>query len=550
MSRLTSQNVLDFKDEFKKQIEEQTTKFFHSSSESKIDESSLKFTQDVHIYARVRPMLPTEAGAGNYTVIRNQEQKIVVFEPGFSLTVKPKVKPSSFKLDYTFGESVTNHDLYSYLAAPLVTLAVGGGVGSLIASGQTGSGKTYTITGLLNDLVNDLISKLSDTQSILLTVIEILGDDVEDLLHPGNKVEIREDRFGEIVYQGAEEQEHREFEDLLNAIQVAFLHRRTAGTLRNATSSRSHAIVRLTVRENSVEKKALGIKEGRLFLVDLAGSERQADREKHDRARLEESKLINQSLMTLKDCIRARSSSGMTKSGHHLHIPYRNSKLTLSLRGNFELATTRPHKLSLVVCVSPLATDASHSIDTLRYGQGLMAAPPSIVVGEDTNNPVNWSRSKCFEYIFKKTKGRCDPMNIIPEASQSGKDLVEIPEAVFIEKAMLPFVDRTTVSSSDLAADLVYVPIREEASSSSTPSPSSKQTSSVNAIHSEPSSFLSSRPLSVVEAKRLYTDIWTLVVDSKTKMRKKMTQLKDKSRSFRNATDRWAVEYLAATNKK
>lgn len=43
------------------------------------------------------------------------------------------------------------------------------------------------------------------------------------------------------------------------------------------------------------------------MVVDLAGSERAADRVGNDRERVEEGRLINESLMGLKDCVRARS---------------------------------------------------------------------------------------------------------------------------------------------------------------------------------------------------------------------------------------------------
>jgi hypothetical protein len=47
--------------------------------------------------------------------------------------------------------------------------------------------------------------------------------------------------------------------------------------------------------------------EGRLYVIDLAGSERAADSKGHSKARMDETKQINLSLMALKECIRART---------------------------------------------------------------------------------------------------------------------------------------------------------------------------------------------------------------------------------------------------
>ena len=55
----------------------------------------------------------------------------------------------------------------------------------------------------------------------------------------------------------------------------------------------------------------------------------------HSSSRFQETRLINTSLLTLKSCISARASAG--RSSSDLHIPYRNSKLTLLLRDCFEL---------------------------------------------------------------------------------------------------------------------------------------------------------------------------------------------------------------------
>lgn len=125
--------------------------------------------------------------------------------------------------------------------------------------------------------------------------------------------------------------------------------RRTESTGKNATSSRSHAVVKIRITETDPQKLAASVPDGFLFLVDLAGSERAADRAGHSQERLAESKLINTSLMTLKDCIKARGSVG--QSNKHVHIPYRASKLTTILRDCFELGVKRyaPQQRALIL---------------------------------------------------------------------------------------------------------------------------------------------------------------------------------------------------------
>lgn len=99
-------------------------------------------------------------------------------------------------------------------------------------------------------------------------------------------------------------------------------------------------------------------------LLMLIGSESATDKTCHNSERMKESRLINTSLMNLKDCMRGRSM--VLQSKNHVHIPYRTSKLTLVLRDCFELAVRRPIKTAIVACVSPLETACYHSTNTLR----------------------------------------------------------------------------------------------------------------------------------------------------------------------------------------
>lgn len=112
-----------------------------------------------------------------------------------------------------------------------------------------------------------------------------------------------ENKHGKIEVSDCVETEHSTAENLSEAIKAAMTERSTNSTGKNDTSSRSHAINLIRVKNNIMKEAEDGI----LYLIDLAGSERNADSKDHDKMRIKESKEINTSLMNLKDCIRHRT---------------------------------------------------------------------------------------------------------------------------------------------------------------------------------------------------------------------------------------------------
>lgn len=127
--------------------------------------------------------------------------------------------------------------------------------------------------------------------------------------------------------------------------------RTTQKTEANDTSSRSHAICQVFLRDPETGKL-----KGKLGLVDLAGSERGSDTKSHNAQRRAESAEINTSLLSLKECIRALGQKSS-------HVPYRGSKLTLILKDCF----SPDSKTTMIATVSPGASSTDHSLNTLRY---------------------------------------------------------------------------------------------------------------------------------------------------------------------------------------
>lgn len=262
-----------------------------------------------------------------------------------------------FRMDHIFGEDDTTDDIYMYAVQPLADFVLDGGRATVFAYGQTGSGKTFTMTGIQKFIVEDLFHLFENDSryqsgrlEIGVSFFEIYGGRCQDLLNNRHRLEIREDGNGEVQIAGLEELIATNSDTMLNIIDMGNKNRTTHATESNDVSSRSHAICQIMIRNNG---KIIG----KLSLIDLAGSERGADTKSHNRQRRMEGAEINKSLLALKECIRALDCNST-------HIPYRASKLTLVLKDSF---TNKNSRTVMIVNISPAASSADHTLNTLRY---------------------------------------------------------------------------------------------------------------------------------------------------------------------------------------
>lgn len=136
MSTYSKEQILAEKKEYMRQINQKLSTTFTTEKQINDEETRLRFSKDVRIFARIRPMLSPEIAEGNFQVIYGKERQICVFNPSFSLTMKPQIKPTLTKLDHIFDTAASNDDVYNVIVDPLLKLALGGGVGAMIASGQ------------------------------------------------------------------------------------------------------------------------------------------------------------------------------------------------------------------------------------------------------------------------------------------------------------------------------------------------------------------------------------------------------------------------------
>lgn len=367
-------------------------------------------TSTFTVCARVRPILEHERSSKNFAAcVAGQRiadrpggaaytEQALVCTPKISVRGIPKIEKKSFDFDYMFDEDSTNEEVYELACAPLVNRALNGQIGVVFAYGQTGSGKTHTMNGIMDRVIESPALFNSET-SLTFSYLEIIGTDITDCLEEtgDTAVKIGESLDGRILIRGLSSHVVTTSNDLTELMDKAKSLRATESTARNATSSRSHGIGILKCKDNDT-----GI-EGELYIIDLAGSERAADSANHSKERMAETKAINASLSSLKECVRARTMA--SKPGNKkVHVPYRRSKLTLLMKDIFDIGCPRVCSTVMLSMCSPLAADISHTANTLKY-----AAPLRVVIQPSTKNknqmevdkrdPLLWTNAQVMTWL-------------------------------------------------------------------------------------------------------------------------------------------------------
>jgi len=200
---------------------------------------------------------------------------------------------------------------------------------------------------------------------------------------------IGEDHLGRIQYKDLKEIEVTSSAQFLACNTLAANNRETVATFKNETSSRSHAVCRIRFINKNFQMAEVG----EFMLFDLAGSENNSDAKFHDKEMQKQSKEINKSLMTLKECIRNRALQAMNPNQKY-HIPYRGSKLTLVLKNSFELTSKIHCKTVVFANVSPAVIDHAQTKNTLRYVTPIKIGAKEKVKNKnlepDEKNPASW----------------------------------------------------------------------------------------------------------------------------------------------------------------
>lgn len=318
---------------------------------------------NIRVFCRVRPVCQEVTEPDSKTMVTFDSDDDAV------LYLSNKGKLMTFELDKVFPPQITQDEVFQEVQS-LVTSCIDGFNVCIFAYGQTGSGKTYTMEGVPEDpginqrALRLLFSEVSEKKpdwdyNITVSMVEIYNETLRNLLgdNPSEKLDIKmcPDGSGQLYVPGLTEFSVESVEDINRVFELGHMNRATACTNLNEHSSRSHALLIITVAgfNSSTGHRT----SGKLNLVDLAGSERIA-KSGAEGSRLREAQCINKSLSALGDVINALRS-------RHSHVPFRNSRLTYLLQDSL----SGDSKTLMVVQVSPLESNLSESVCSLKFAQ-------------------------------------------------------------------------------------------------------------------------------------------------------------------------------------
>ncbi|XP_062822751.1 kinesin-like protein KIF3C isoform X2 [Anolis carolinensis] len=359
----------------------------------------------LRVVARCRGLSRREASQGAERAVfldRAQGQVLLRASPGDPAALK------SFSLDGVFGGGGGEEGaLFAAAAAPVVEAALGGVNGTLLCYGQSGSGKTFSLFGpggdgeegadedaeiaegesedteslsdpvpcrgllpLAAELLFARIAGAAPEQRFLVraSFLEVYLEEVRDLLAPPGsglgssprRLELKESPERGVYLKDLSAFVTKDAAELRHVLRLGQRCRARGATAVNPRSSRSHAVVLLTI-ECSQDGEAEPVRVGKLHLVDLAGGERQGRGGGVGVGVVgggREAARINLSLSALGHVIWA-----LAEGRCRTHVPYRDSKLTRLLQDSLGGSA----RTALLATLSPASLCLEESLSTLRF---------------------------------------------------------------------------------------------------------------------------------------------------------------------------------------
>ncbi|CAA0843083.1 P-loop containing nucleoside triphosphate hydrolases superfamily protein [Striga hermonthica] len=332
-----------------------------------------KKTTTLTVAVKCRPL--TERERGRNIVRVHDDKEILLLDPDLSKDyldrVQNRSKERRYTFDYAFGPDYSNSGVYERSVRSTIVGVVQGLNATVFAYGSTGSGKTYTMVGTQDDpglmvlslnTIFDLIEEenCSDDFEVTCSYLEVYNEVIYDLLEKSSgHLELRENPEQGILVAGLRRIKVNSADRILELLNLGNSRRKTESTEVNGTSSRSHAVLEISVTRKQHKQYPKQIIRGKLALVDLAGSER-ASETNNAGQKLRDGANINRSLLALANCINAL---GKQQKKGLAYVPYRNSKLTRILKDGL----SGNSQTIMVATISPADNQYHHTVNTLKY---------------------------------------------------------------------------------------------------------------------------------------------------------------------------------------
>jgi hypothetical protein len=325
-----------------------------------------------------------------------------------------------------FQEHDSNENVFTKTIEPLLPSILEGYNATWFVYGMTGSGKTHTMLGDIYGwstgekglclMTVEKLFMLMDEQltrkfRIKISYLEIYNEHVIDLLNDSQtQLMIVEDPVRGVLVPDLREIEVEHPNELVEVIVNGNNRRTMASTSANQFSSRSHAILQISIQTSGNSLDMAGqIYYSKLSLIDLAGSER-ASTTSNRGQRMVEGANINKSLLALCNCINILSDKNKQGS----FVPYRDSKLTRLLKDSLGGNT----KTWMIACVSPSYSCYQETINTLRYAERAKNIKKKT---RKNIKDVEIHMSK-YKKIIDGLKGEIDSLKIQLKLEQDKKD--------------------------------------------------------------------------------------------------------------------------------
>ena len=315
----------------------------------------------------------------------------------------------SFTFDRAFWSVPTHTSLNGYatqecvyrdIGRPVLLNSLKGYNCCLLAYGQTGSGKSYSMfgsetaspsytaaaarrlrsshgrrsqppqddgrNGIVPQIVRELFDRIQTRPDIHFTVeisfYQIYLEKATCLLNPKQGVlKVREHPLTGPYVEDLTSCLCDTRKSMMKVIQEGNRSRKIGQTKQNAVSSRSHAVIAITISQQAKSSQSTTTV-SKLSLVDLAGSER-ISKSGSVGTGVQEASTINKSLSTLGKVISVLAGKAYKKNRSSVHVPYRDSALTWLLRESLGGNS----KTVMLATVSSSAADREESLSTLKY---------------------------------------------------------------------------------------------------------------------------------------------------------------------------------------